>query len=86
MPTYDYRCVVNNRVIEVKHGMSETIETWGTLCERAGIETGDTPADAPVTRLINGGHFVSASGSSGLSGDMPACTTGTCGGGMCGLN
>ena len=84
MPTYDYRCEANDRVIEVKHGMNDTIENWGALCERAGIEPGDTPPDVPVVRLISGGHFVSASGSA--SGDLPACTTGTCGGGFCGLN
>lgn len=84
MPTYDYRCEANNRVIEVKHGMNETIRTWGALCERAGIEPGGTPVESPVIRLINGGHFVSAG--SGASGDLPACTTGTCGGGFCGLS
>ena len=84
MPTYDYRCEANNRVIEVKHGMNESIQTWGALCERAGIEPGATPVDAPVVRLISGGHFVSGSG--GVAGEMPACTTGTCGGGFCGLN
>jgi hypothetical protein len=83
MPTYDYRCEVNDRVIEVKHGMNESIKTWGALCEHAGIEPGDTPGDTPVVRLISGGHFVSGGSASS---DLPACTTGSCGGGFCGLN
>ena len=83
MPTYDYRCEANDRVVEVKHGMNESIATWGALCERAGIEPGDTPADALVVRLISGGHIVSGGSATG---DLPACATGTCGGGFCGLN
>ncbi|EXJ16760.1 FmdB family zinc ribbon protein [Imhoffiella purpurea] len=85
MPTYDYRCDSNGRVIEVNHRMSESLATWGDLCARAGIETGDTPADAPVHRLATGGNVIS-SASLG-SGNAPACPTGSCcAGGMCGLN
>ncbi len=29
MPTYDYRCETNGQVVEVKHGMSEVLKTWG---------------------------------------------------------
>ena len=83
MPTYDYRCTTNDRVVEVNHRMSEEIHTWGELCERAGIDPGDTPADAPVVRLATGGNFVSTTG----SGAEPACATGSCcPGGMCGLD
>lgn len=82
MPTYDYRCDTNDRVVEVKHGMSEQLSTWGELCERAGIEPGDTPAHAPVQRLITGG-YLNANGSGGA--DLPPCASGGCGTGMCGL-
>ena len=57
MPTYDYRCEANGRVVEVIHSLSETIETWGALCLTAGIELGATPADAKVARHITGGNF-----------------------------
>ena len=83
MPSYDYRCEANGRVVEVRHGMSEKLETWGEVCAKAGIEAGDTAADAPVARLITGGSVVSSSALSNP--DAPACGTGGCGGGMCGL-
>ena len=53
MPSYDYRCAANDRVVEVRHRMSEKLTTWGEVCTRAGIDAGDTAADAPVERLIN---------------------------------
>ncbi len=82
MPTYDYRCDANDRVVEVRHGMNEEIRTWGELCARAGIETGDTPPDAPVRKLATGGQVVNASS----LGSGSACDTGgCCGGGACGL-
>jgi hypothetical protein len=85
MPTYDYRCDSNARVVEVQHRMSEAIATWAELCEAAGLEPGDTPADSPVRRLATGGNVVS--GKALGSGPAPACTTGTCcPGGFCGLN
>lgn len=83
MPTYDYRCETSGRVLEVQHGMNEKLSTWAELCERAGIDPGDTPPDTPVTRLITGGHVVSSTGS-GPEVSAP-CATGTCGGGFCGL-
>ncbi len=84
MPTYDYRCEANGKVVEAKHHMNEVVSTWGELCQRTGMAVGDTPADAPVKRLITGGQFI---GSSSLGdADMPSCSTGACGaGGMCGL-
>jgi putative FmdB family regulatory protein len=85
MPTYDYRCEANGRRVEVMHKMSEQMNTWGQLCEKAGIEPGDTPVEAPVTRLATGGNLISSSSLS--SGEAPACNTGACcPGGMCGLN
>jgi predicted nucleic acid-binding Zn ribbon protein len=83
MPTYDYRCEANGRVVEVRHGMNETLTTWGELCERAGVQPDDTPSETPVQRLISGGYVITGSGKT----DAPACSTGPCcGGGVCGLN
>ncbi len=81
MPTYDYRCEANGKVVEVKHGMQEVINTWGELCGRLGIGPGDTAPDAPVAKLANGGQVVK-SGSLGES--KHACGGGGCG--MCALN
>lgn len=50
MPTYDYRCPANGRVLEVFHGMSERVASWGELCALAGIEPGETDPQAPVER------------------------------------
>jgi len=83
MPTYDYRCDANDRELEVRHSMNTEIDTWGQLCELAGIEPGDTAADSPVRRLATGGSIV---GSSSLKNvDMPS-GGGCCGGGACGIH
>ncbi len=85
MPSYDYRCTANGRVVEVKHRMSEALSTWGELCERAGIEPGDTAIDSPVKRIISGGQFISSSALSNP--EAPACNTGgCCPGGVCGMD
>lgn len=83
MPSYDYRCDANGRVVEVRHGINDKLSTWGEVCERAAIETGDTPADTPVKRLITGGGIVASSALSNP--EPPSCGGGGCGGGMCGL-
>jgi len=82
MPSYDYLCEANGRVVEVKHRMSDKLSSWGQVCENAGVDAGDTPADAPVQRLATGGQVVK---SSSLGDTVPSCATGGCGGGMCGL-
>lgn len=84
MPTYDYRCELNDRIVEVRHGMSEQIHTWGELCEKSGQPLGNTPAETPVKKLATGGQVVS----SGRLGDknMPPCASGGCSGGACGFN
>lgn len=81
MPTYDYRCPANGRVVEVVHTMRELMGCWGELCERAGIELGDTAYDEPVVRLATGGQVLSggANASSGCdmgSASLPPCMTG----------
>lgn len=53
MPYYEYHCSANGRTVEVRHGMSEHVETWGTLAEKAGVDLGDTPVDTPVERLMS---------------------------------
>ena len=83
MPTYDYHCTANDRTVEVRHRMSELVNTWGELCALAGIETGDTAASAPVRKLATGGHVVS---SGSLKDSVPPCGSGPCcRGGACGL-
>ena len=85
MPSYDYRCPANGQVIEVKHRMTERVQDWGELCALAGIAMGDTPADAPVEKLITGGQVVRSSSLGDAA--APPCSSGPCcGGGMCGLN
>lgn len=84
MPTYDYQCEANGRVVEVKHRMAETVNNWGELCELAGIDSGETPLDSPVKKLANGGQVVK-SGTVGK--EMPPCMSGGgCSGGACGFN
>jgi len=83
VPTYDYYCDANETRVEVKHRISEKVSTWGELCDRAHIEVGDTPIDAPVRKLISGGALVSRSA---LSNPEPPCSSGgCCPGGSCGL-
>ncbi|MCC7412949.1 MAG: zinc ribbon domain-containing protein [Gammaproteobacteria bacterium] len=86
MPTYDYHCPGNGRVVEVRHRMSERLLTWGELCARAGIAPDDTPPDTPVAKLLTASQVVR--NTSLGSGTAPPCETGQpcCGGGMCGLN
>ena len=83
MPTYNYRCDANGKTVEVIHSMREQLNSWGELCEKAGIEPGKTALDAPVRRLATGGNVIS--GDSLGSGAAPACNPGGCCGGVCGL-
>lgn len=82
MPSYDYLCQANGRIVEVSHRISESLATWGEVCERAGIDVGVTSPEAPVERLITGGAVVS-SGSlgSGRDSSPPSCGGGSCCGG-----
>ena len=90
MPTYEYKCESNGRVVEVSHKMAEKVKTWGDLCKRAEISPGKTDPKTPVTKLMCAG-YVNTGSSGGFSEaacDMPGCDApmGGCGGGMCGLN
>jgi putative FmdB family regulatory protein len=86
MPTYDYRCEENGKTVEVMHRMSEKISTWGELCQKAGIDTGDTAPETPVMKLATGGNLISSENRGSGFDPAPACNTGSCcAGGMCGL-
>lgn len=75
MPTYDYLCETNGKLLEVRHKMDEVVSTWGELCARLELETGDTDPEAPVKKLATGGQVVR----SGSLGDAaPACGQGAC--------
>ena len=62
MPYYEYHCASNGRTVEVRHGMSERVETWGALAERAGIEPGETPSATPVERWMSAPVAISGEG------------------------
>ena len=83
MPTYDYCCDANGKTVEVFHSMSEQLDTWGELCEKAGIDPGNTAVDAPVHRLATGGNIIS---SDSLDSALAStCNMGSCcPGGSCG--
>jgi|GEM_PF-2268066 len=51
MPTYEYLCEANGRVVEVSHKMAEKVKTWGELCQRAEIAPGKTDVKTPVTNV-----------------------------------
>jgi len=73
MPLYEYHCPANGRTVEVRHGMSARIETWGALAGQAGLAPEDTPSDAPVERLL------STPGQVGAAESAPAPSGGACG-------
>ena len=53
MPYYEYHCGSNGQTLEVRHGMNERLETWGQVTAAAGADAGETPADAPVERILS---------------------------------
>lgn len=87
MPTYDYRCLADGRVYEVQHSMREQLQTWGELCQKLGIDSGELAADSPIERLANGGQVVKANS---LKNNVPPCAVGApcCApmGGGCGVS
>ena len=86
VPTYEYRCAANGRVIEVQHKMAERLASWGELCERAGISRGRTDPRAPVEKLMSVG-FIGTGGRDAAreapACDAPDCGSAPCGGGFC---
>lgn len=85
MPTYEYRCEANGRLVEVRHNMAERLATWGELCQRAGIAAGTTDPAAPVEKLISAGFINSGAGASGPACAAPGCGNGVCASGACGF-
>ncbi|MHB1192028.1 MAG: FmdB family zinc ribbon protein [Longimicrobiales bacterium] len=80
MPYYEYRCAANGRTVEVRHTMSERLETWGEVVAAAGIERGETPPDAAVERLMSAASVGSAADSaSNAAGPGPGSGFGGCG-------
>ena len=53
MPYYEYHCPANGQTVEVRHGMGEELDSWGSLAERAGIPLGETPDSTPVERILS---------------------------------
>ena len=80
MPYYDYYCAANDRTLEVRHSMSDTLRTWGELCDRAGVASGDTPPDAPVERILSAPATLTGGRTSESVSDSPAAPCGpSCG-------
>jgi len=52
MPRYDYYCEANQKTVEVVHGMTIKLKTWGEVCELAKISLEDVPAPTKVSRVI----------------------------------
>ncbi|RMH30239.1 MAG: zinc ribbon domain-containing protein [Planctomycetota bacterium] len=73
MPRYEYRCPANGRVVEISHGMSEHVATWGQLCERAGIEPGATAPETPVEKVVSLAFTRSGATRDGAGPCGPAC-------------
>ncbi|WP_296057031.1 zinc ribbon domain-containing protein [uncultured Amphritea sp.] len=83
MPTYDYRCETTGEVFEVRHPMALKISTWSDLCDIGGFDTGTTPADAPVTKLLNTGGVIS--NKTLKNPEAPPCMSGGGCPGRCGI-
>jgi len=81
VPIYEYRCAANGRLIEVQHKMAERLETWGELCERAGVSAGKTDPMAPVEKLLSAGFI--HGGAAQPACESPACGMGPCASGRC---
>ena len=79
MPTYEYYCPANHKTLEVMHGMSRIVSTWGELCELAENSTGKTPADAPVEKLLSTGMVITGDKQTPQSGGGGCCGAGGCG-------
>lgn len=81
MPAYDYHCEANGRTVEVSHGMTTLLRTWGELCDAADLEVGDTPSDTPLRRvfsapLVGGGSAAGAGAEQTAAPSVPCRPTG----------
>ena len=77
MPTYEYFCQANNQLIDVLHRMDETLQTWGDVCDCAGVELGDTPAHAIVEKKLSATSILPTKEFSSTPGN--GCGNGGCG-------
>ena len=85
MPTYEYRCDANDRVVEVSHKMTERLSTWAELCHRAGLDPGRAAGNAAVTKLISG-TFISTRQSADRTAPPCKAVAPCCGGRLCDIN
>jgi predicted nucleic acid-binding Zn ribbon protein len=85
MPTYEYLCEANGRVVEVSHKMAEKVNSWGELCKLAEIAPGKTHPNTPVTKLMSAGYVNTGSSSNDSVCEVPSCGAGPCGSGVCGM-
>ena len=53
MPHDEYHCASNGHTVEVHHRMNERLETWGEVTRLPEGDPGETPADAPVERIMS---------------------------------
>ena len=79
MPTYEYFCPENGRSVEVLHGMSTTLSTWGEVCAAQDLEPGDTPTHTRVEKLLGTGMVLTHARA-----DLNDCASPTPQGGCCG--
>jgi hypothetical protein len=82
VPTYEYRCETNGRLVEVQHKMAERLHTWGELCARAGISPGRTDPKAAVHKLMSA-SFIGTGAAQPSACEAPACGMGACTSGPC---
>lgn len=77
---YDYYCPANGETLEAKHSWSIKLHTWGELCDLLCLHPGETPAGAPVRKLISAPTLFRSPGDSaeiespeqeGISGGSP---------------
>lgn len=78
MLTYQYHCTENGETLEVRHGMKERLATWGEVCARLERETGKTPAETPVERVITGGILGTVNGGTPKADPLPSLPMAGC--------
>ena len=86
MPTYEYYCPANHETLEVMHGMSRKVATWGELCELAEQKLGKTSTDEPVEKLLSAGMVITGDKQSpAMDCANPGIGAGGCCGGGCSM-
>lgn len=79
LPTYDYHCPANDRVVTVFHAMSQRLATWGELCDLASLDVGLTPRESPVQKQIGAGMVMTRRPDQLLGFGAGCCGTNGCG-------